>query len=50
MKAAKNRDNFLSNARYNFYIDNIDLEEAPQMPKKVLNDITKLIGVAFLDL
>lgn len=48
LQAQANRDYLLSVARFNFYIDNMDLEEAQEMPKYVLNSITRLIGLEFL--
>ena len=48
LQAQANRDYLLSVARFNFYIDNMDLEEAQEMPKQVLNSITRLIGLEFL--
>ena len=50
MKAVRNREEFLGQAKYNFYVDNIDIEDAPSIPKYVLNSITNMIGVQFLDL
>ena len=40
----------MSEARYNFYLDNMDLEEAPSIPKYLLNNVTAMIGLPFLDL
>ncbi len=40
---------FMSYMKYNFYIDCFDLEGAPDIPKYLLNKITNLIGIDFLD-
>ena len=44
-KAVRNREEFLKFAKYNYYIENIDLDGAPEIPKDLLVKITKKMNI-----
>ncbi len=45
-----NREQFLKFTKYNFYVDNIDSQGAPEIPKELLLNITKKMNIKFMDL